>query len=56
MKNAAPHLFAFTISLLLTTSIIQAIQTFVAMRARVIFPLLWISCKSPWQASLKGDL
>jgi hypothetical protein len=26
MKNAAPHLFLFTISLLLVTSIIQAIQ------------------------------
>lgn len=26
MKNAAPHLFMFTISLLLVTSIIQAIQ------------------------------
>ena len=56
MKNAAPHLFVFTISLLLTTSIIRAIQTFVTMRARVIFPLLWMSCKSPWQAPQKGDL
>jgi hypothetical protein len=40
MKNTAPHLFVFTISLLLATSIIQAIQTLLTMRARVIFPLL----------------
>jgi len=40
MKNAAPHLFLFTISLLLATSIIQAIQRLLTMRARVIFPLL----------------
>ena len=40
MKNTAPHLFLFTISLLLATSIIQAIQRLLTMRARVIFPLL----------------
>jgi len=40
MKNTAPPLFVFTISLLLATSIIQAIQTLLTMRARVIFPLL----------------
>ena len=56
MKNTAPHLFLFTISLLLATSIIQAIKTLRTMRARAIFPLLWMSCKSPWPASQKGDL
>jgi hypothetical protein len=40
MKNTAPHLFVFTISFLLATSIIQAIQTWLTKRARVIFPLL----------------
>lgn len=40
MKNAAPHLFLFTISLLLAKSIIQAIKTLLTMRARVIFSLL----------------
>ena len=56
MKNTAPHLFVFTISFLLATSIIQSIQTLLTMRARVIFPLPWMSCKSPWPASQKGDL
>jgi hypothetical protein len=55
MKNTAPHLFLFTLSLLLATSIIQAIQTLLTKRARVIFPLLWISCKSSWPASQKGN-
>jgi hypothetical protein len=55
MKNTAPHLFVFTLSLLLATSIIQAIKTLLTMRARVIFSLLWMSCKSPWPASQKGN-
>jgi hypothetical protein len=55
MKNTAPHLFLFTLSLLLATSIIQAIQTLLTMRARAIAPLLWISGKSPWPASQKGN-
>ena len=55
MKNTAPHLFLFTISLLLATSIIQAIQTLLTMRARAIFPLLWMSGKSSWPASQKGS-
>jgi hypothetical protein len=40
MKNTDAYLFVLTISLLLATPIIQAIQTLLAMRARVIFPLL----------------
>jgi hypothetical protein len=40
MKNTAPHLFLFTISFLLATSIIQASKTLLTMRARAIFPLL----------------
>jgi hypothetical protein len=55
MKNTATHLFVFTISLLLATSIIQTIQTLLTLCARVIFPLLWMSCKSPWPASQKGN-
>ena len=55
MKNTAPHLFVFTNSLLLATSIIQAIQTLLTMRARVIFPLLWVRGKSPRPASQKGN-
>jgi hypothetical protein len=55
IKNTAPHLFLFTISLLLATSIIQAIQTLLTMHARVIFPLLWMSCKSSWPESQKGN-
>lgn len=55
IKNTAPHLFLFTISLLLATSIIQTIQTLLTMRARVIFPLLWMSCKSQSPSSQKGD-
>jgi hypothetical protein len=55
MKNTAPHLFVFTLSLLLATSIIQVIKTLLTMRARIIFPLLRMSCKSPWPASQKGN-
>ena len=55
MKNTAPHLFLFTISLLLATSIIQAIKTLLTMRARIVFPLLWMSSKNSWPASQKGD-
>ena len=55
MKKTAPHLFLFTISLLLATSIIQAIKTLLTMRARVIFPLLWMSGKSSWPASQKEN-
>lgn len=55
MKNTALHLFVFTLSLLLATSIIQAIKTLLTMCARVVFPLLWMSCKSPWPASQKGN-
>ena len=40
MKNAEAYLFVLTISLLLATPIVQAIQTLLAMRARVIFPVL----------------
>ena len=40
MKNTDAYLFVLTISLLLATPIVQAIQTLLAMRARVIFPLL----------------
>jgi hypothetical protein len=40
MKNTDAYLFVLAISLLLATPIIQAIQTLLAMRARVIFPLL----------------
>ena len=40
MKNTAPHLFLFTIALLLATSIIQVIQTLLMKRAQAIFPLL----------------
>lgn len=40
MKNTDAYLFVLVISLLLATPIVQAIQTLLAMRARVIFPLL----------------
>jgi len=40
MKNTAPHMFLFTLALLLATLIIQAIQTLLTKRARVIVPLL----------------
>jgi len=40
MKNAEAYLFVLSISLLLATPIVQAIQTLLAMRARVIFPVL----------------
>jgi hypothetical protein len=40
MKNTEGYLFVLTISLLLAAPIIQAIQTLLAMRARVIYPLL----------------
>jgi hypothetical protein len=55
MKNTAPHLFLFTIFLLLATSIIQAIKPLLTMRARVIFPLLWMSDKSSCPMSQKGN-
>lgn len=56
MKNTAPHLFLFTISLLLATSIIQVMKRWLTMRTRVISPLLWMSGKSSWLASQKGNL
>ena len=40
VKNIDAYLFVLTISLLLATPIVQAIQTLLAMRARVIVPLL----------------
>lgn len=40
MKNTDAYLFVLTISFLLATPIVQAIQTLLAMRARIIFPLL----------------
>jgi hypothetical protein len=40
MKNTEAYLFVLTISLLLAAPIVRAIQTLLAMRARVIFPLL----------------
>lgn len=40
MKNTDAYLFVLAISLLLAAPIIQAIQTLLAMRARIIFPLL----------------
>jgi len=40
MKHTDAYPFVLTISLLLATPIIQAIQTLLTMRARVIFPLL----------------
>jgi hypothetical protein len=40
MKNTEAYLFVLTISLLLAVPIVRAIQTLLAMRARVIFPLL----------------
>jgi hypothetical protein len=41
MKNTDAYPFVLTISLLLATPIIQALQTLLTMRARVIFPLPW---------------
>ena len=40
MKNTDAYLLVPTIFLLLATPIVQAIQTLLAMRARIIFPLL----------------
>ena len=40
MKNTDAYPFVLTISLLLATPIIQALQTLLTMRERVIFPLL----------------
>ena len=40
MKNADAYLFVFLVTMLLAAPIIQAIQTLLAMRARIIFPLL----------------
>lgn len=40
MKNTEGYLFVLMISLLLAAPIIRAIQTLLAMHARVIFPVL----------------
>ena len=40
MKNTDAYLFVLTISLLLAAPIVRAIQTLLAMHARVIFPVL----------------
>lgn len=40
MKNTEAYLFVLTISLLLAVPIVRAIQTLLAMHARVIFPVL----------------
>ncbi len=40
MKNTDAYLFVLTISLLLAVPIVRAIQTLLAMHARVIFPVL----------------
>jgi hypothetical protein len=40
MKNADAYVFVFIVTMLLAAPIIQAIQTLLAMRARIIFPLL----------------
>lgn len=40
MKNTEAYLFVLTISLLLAAPIVRAIQTLLAMHARVIFPVL----------------
>jgi len=42
MKNTDAYLFILTVSLLLAAPIVHAIQTLLALRARVIFPLLRI--------------
>lgn len=42
MKNTDAYLFVLTVSFLLATPIIHAIQTLLTMRARVIVPLLRI--------------
>jgi hypothetical protein len=40
MKNTDAYLFVLVVTLLLAAPIIQAIQTLLAMRTRIIFPLL----------------
>ncbi|MEY4704158.1 MAG: hypothetical protein RL042_354 [Nitrospirota bacterium] len=40
MKNTDAYLFVLAVTLLLALPIARAIQTLLAMRARVIFPLL----------------
>ena len=40
MKNIDAYLFVLVVTLLLAAPIIQAIQTLLAMRTRIIFPLL----------------
>lgn len=40
MKNPEAYLFVLAITLLLAVPIVRAIQTLLAMHARVIFPLL----------------
>jgi hypothetical protein len=40
MKNADAYLFVFLVTILLAAPIIQAIQTLLTMRARIILPLL----------------
>jgi len=40
MKNTGPYLFVLTIFLLLARRIVQAIQSVLTRRARIIFPLL----------------
>jgi hypothetical protein len=48
MKNTEAYLFVLAISLLLAAPIIRAIQTLLAMRARVIFPLLRLETEHPY--------
>ena len=40
MKNTDAYLFVLAVTLLLAAPIVRAIQTLLAMHARVIFPLL----------------
>ncbi|MEK7236068.1 MAG: hypothetical protein AAB242_05565 [Nitrospirota bacterium] len=40
MKNTDAYLFVLAVTLLLTAPIVHAIQTLLAMHARVIFPVL----------------
>jgi hypothetical protein len=54
MKNTDAYLFVLTISLLLATPIIQAIQTLLAMRGRIVFPLLRVETGRQYSTVIKS--
>ena len=54
MKNTDAYVFVLTISLLLATPIIQAIQTLLAMRGRIVFPLLRVETGRQYSTVIKS--